>query len=140
LFNYANKYYQLENFLRPLPFTLHDLIISLFGHDIEKPWKYEIGEDGQWRHTDYFKTKQDAQDFRLNKLTEYKIKLTPLQVNAIEYAEGEIDGKYNNRQRMSSELAGMTHMMDYLSARVRHNYPLEENDPWVGACRSYKSS
>lgn len=139
-FNEARMHFALENWLRPLPFTLHDVIVAFFAHDIEKPWKYELRADGLLYHRPEFNTKQDANEFRLRKLAEYGIELTPLQANAMEFAEGEgAAGKYSNRQRMSSELAGFIAGIDLLSARVRHDYPLAHDDPWTGAHRSHTS-
>ncbi|MEX0596611.1 MAG: hypothetical protein WD512_08925, partial [Candidatus Paceibacterota bacterium] len=34
--------YQQLNSFRPLPFTLSDLLLVLYLHDIEKPWRYEL--------------------------------------------------------------------------------------------------
>lgn len=134
--NIARVLFHTLNNLRPLPFTLHDALVAFFAHDIEKPWKYDLGEDGQWHHKSNFATKEDANNFRDAKLAEYGIELTSMQANAMKFAEGEIEGTYNNRERASSELAGFVHMVDHCSARVWHAYPAAADDPWKGSHRS----
>ena len=61
---------------RPLPFSISDILLVVFLHDIEKPWKYELGEDGHLRHKATMMTKLDHQHFRMKKLTEYGILLS----------------------------------------------------------------
>jgi len=133
-FNIAVQLYSTLHSLRPLPFSLHDVLVSFFAHDIEKPWKYDF-IDGEWHHKSNFQTKMDANDFRTNKLVEYDIELTPEQANAMLFAEGEIDNMYSSRHRSANELAGIVHAVDFLSARLWHDCPRKENDPWSGAQR-----
>ena len=55
--NVAIDLYAFLNSHRPLPFSLSDLLLVLFLHDIEKPWKYELHDDGikyvEGEHDDY---------------------------------------------------------------------------------------
>ena len=44
--NIACVLYVTLGALRPLPFSLSDLLLVVFLHDVEKPWKYELREDG----------------------------------------------------------------------------------------------
>ncbi len=131
--------YETLSLCRPLPFESEDAVIAFFAHDIEKPWKYDVDADGVRHHKPNFVTKDDANDFRDAKLREYGIVLTPLQANGMEYAEGEIGDKYSNRNRNASELAALVHMADHCSARLWHDYPAKENDPWQGARRVQSS-
>ena len=119
---------------RPLPFTLSDALLVLFLHDIEKPWKYELKEDGQLYHLPEFETKTQAHAFRQKKLDEYGIVLTPEQQNAMLYVEGEF-GDYSNRERKMGPLAAFCHLCDVTSARIWFNHPMEKDDPWFGAKR-----
>lgn len=131
--NIAYQLFWTLNNCRPLQFTLSDLLLVVFLHDIEKPWKYEF-RDGELHHRPGMETKADHQAYRLKKLAEYGITLTPEQENGLEYAEGEINN-YSSRKRMMGPLAAVAHMCDVASARLWHDHPLHGSDPWVGANR-----
>jgi hypothetical protein len=118
--------------LRPLPFSLSDALVVLFVHDLEKPWAYEKVE-GTWRRRAGLK--DNAHEFRLAKLGESQVTLPADLERAVAFVEGE-GSQYNNRTRGMSPLAGFCHMCDVASARLWHDYPLERDDPWVGARRS----
>lgn len=133
--NIAIILYWQFNDIRPLPFSLSDLLLVVFLHDIEKPWKYELGEDGQLRHRPDMQTKEDHQRFRMTKLDEYGIVFTPEQENGMKYAEGELSD-YSGRRRAMGMLATVAHEADVTSARLWFDYPLAENDPWTGAKRN----
>ena len=122
------------NSLRPLPFLLSDLLLVVYLHDIEKPWKYELREDGQLHHNATMQNKEDHQRFRMAKLEEYGITFTSEQENGMKYAEGELSD-YTNRHRVMGPLACVAHMCDVCSARLWFAHPAEENDPWSGAGR-----
>lgn len=96
--------YEMLSSCRPLPFSLSDLLLVVFLHDVEKPWKYELRVDGQLHHRPGMERKEDYQRFRMAKLVEYGIALTPAQENGIAYAEGEIHD-YSPRERRMSPLA-----------------------------------
>jgi hypothetical protein len=124
----------LDN-LRPLPFTLSDLLLIVFLHDIEKPWRYIIGADGAVKNKPAMQTKAQHQQFRLAKLTEYGITLTPEQENGLKYVEGEIHD-YTPDERKMGPLAAVAHVCDVLSARLWFEHPLEgHSDRWAGATR-----
>ncbi len=133
--NIAILWYGPTESARPLPFSLSDVLLVLFFHDIEKPWKYEIGPDGQLQEVVSLRKKSAQHEFRAKKLAEYGIVLTEKQANAMKYVEGEGDD-YTNRRRVSTPLAAFCHLADSWSARGWFNYPQEENDPWPGACRN----
>lgn len=120
--------------LRPLPFSLADLLLVVYLHDLEKPWKYELGPDGALRHKAEVSTKEAHQKFRMQKLTEYGVVLTPAHENGLKYAEGEL-ADYTNQRRMMGPLAAMAHMCDVASARLWFDYPAAAGDPWLGATR-----
>ena len=134
IMNIAIVLYEKLNSIRPLLFPLSDLLLVLFFHDIEKPWKYELLENGTLQYKESMKTKADHQAFRITKLAEYGIVLTADQKNGIEYAKGEIND-HSNFFRAMGPLATVAHMCDVASARLWFNYPLEENDPWTDAGR-----
>jgi hypothetical protein len=132
-----NIAYWLNNTLysmRPLPFSIADALLVLYLHDIEKPWKYELKEDGQLYHLPEFETKAQAHAFRQKKLDEYGIVLTHEQQNAMLYVEGEF-GDYSNRERKMGPLAAFCHLCDVTSARIWFDHPMEKDEPWLGAKR-----
>jgi len=112
-----------------------NIAVVLYLHDIEKPWKYELREDGKFHHRPSMSTKEDHQAFRMVKLAEYGIIFTPEQENGIKYAEGELTD-YSNTRRVMGPLACVAHMCDVPSARLWFDFPMEENDPWRGAKRN----
>lgn len=132
--NLAIVFYEKMNSLRPLPFSLSDALLVLFLHDLEKPWKYEIGEDGKVKYKESMKTKTEFREFRNRKLKEYGLVLTEDQENGMKYVEGE-HNDYTNKRRVMGSLAAFCHLCDVTSARVWHDHPLAENDPWPGAIR-----
>lgn len=132
--NIAAFLYPRMNFLRPLPFSLSDALLVVFLHDVEKPWKYEIGPDGQLQHREGLRTKEDAHGFRGQKLAQYSFALTPEQENAMRYVEGEFDD-YTNRRRVMGPLAAFCHLCDVTSARIWYDHPQVKDDPWPDACR-----
>jgi hypothetical protein len=132
IMNIAVVLYNGLTILRPLPFSLSDLLLVVYLHDIEKPWKYELGEDGQLQHKSTMRSKEDHQQFRMEKLAEYGVVFTPEQENGMKYAEGELDD-YTNRRRVMGPLAAVAHTCDVISARLWYDHPIE--DPWLGAKR-----
>ncbi len=129
--------YQAMHRRRPLPFSLSDLLLVVYLHDVEKPWKYDLGQDGQLEYKSSMKTKVDHQRFRMSKLKEYGIVFTSEQENGMKYAEGEL-GDYSNLRRVMGPLAAVAHICDVTSSRVWYNHPREVNDPWEGAKRNRK--
>ncbi len=119
---------------RPFPFSLSDVMLCFYLHDLEKPWAYEAGEDGKLTRRKGMDTKEGAQAFRLAKAREYGIALTPDQEMGIKYAEGIVSG-YSPYDRVTIPLAAFCHMGDHWSARGEPDYPKAEGDEWLGAGR-----
>ncbi len=133
--NLAKVLYEALSVLgRSLDFSLSDALLVMFLHDIEKPWKYELGADGQLHVIPSLVEKEAQHEFRARKLAEYGIDLTPAQQNGLRYVEGEMKD-YSSRHRVSLPLAGFCHMVDHCSARVFFAHPFEVDDPWTGASR-----
>lgn len=126
--NLAVSLYKQLDSLRPLSFTLSDALLVLFLHDLEKPWKNAVINPIKMQ------TKQDRKDFREKKIKEYKINLTEEQQNALDYVEGE-GNDYTNKHRTQMPLAAFCHACDNLSARLWHDHPMIQNDPWEGSFR-----
>ncbi len=134
IMNIAVVLYERLDSIRMLPFSLSDLLLVVYLHDVEKPWKYDFGEDGQLHHKPNMQTKEDHQRFRMEKLAEYEVVFTQEHENGIRYAEGELSD-YSPRQRVMGPLACVAHMCDVCSARLWFNHPLKAKDPWPGARR-----
>jgi 23S rRNA maturation-related 3'-5' exoribonuclease YhaM len=132
--NIAVLLYDRLSSVRPLPFSVSDLLLIVYLHDIEKPWKYELREDGQLHFRASLQNKEDHQRFRMAKLAEYGIVLTPEQDNGLKYVEGE-QSDYSHRRRVMGPLACVAHMCDVCSARLWFDHPLASDDPWKGARR-----
>ena len=132
--NVAVVLYEALSSRRPLPFSLSDALLVFFLHDVEKPWKYVLGEDGRLQHRPGFKTKEEAHAFRAAKLREYGIVLSAEQSNGLRYVEGELDD-YSHRRRVMGPLAAFCHLCDVTSARIWFDRPNAECDPWPGATR-----
>lgn len=134
IMNIAILLYEKLSSARPLPFSLSDLLLIVYLHDLEKPWKYDLGEDGQLYFKPHMQTKADHHNFRMKKLGEYSIKLTDEQLNGLKYVEGELND-YTIRRRVMGPLGAVAHMADVCSGRVWFNHPLGQNDPWGRAKR-----
>jgi hypothetical protein len=133
--NYARHLYAFDTaFGRRIPFTLSDTLLAFFLHDLEKPWRIEMGEDGVARNRAGLSTKEEFQAFREQKLVEYGLDLSPMLENGYKYAEGELKD-YSSTRRVMNELAAFTHKVDNWCARGWYDYPKAENDEWVGAGR-----
>jgi hypothetical protein len=108
-----------------LPFALADVMLALFLHDVEKPWKDDYRRNDPEKLAVFFTRKRDRLTFKLAKIEEYGIELTTAQWNAIVYAEGEGDD-YRAGERVMGELAAFVHSCDVLSARLYHSVYLTE--------------
>lgn len=134
--NIARHLYDFfSSFGRTLPFTLSDVLLVLFIHDLEKPWRILVNQLGQASNREGIATKEEFKRFREEKLFEYRLLLNPKQANAFLFIEGE--GKsYSSDHRVMNELAVFCHMVDYWSARGWYDYPKPEGkDEWSGAGR-----
>lgn len=131
--NIAVVLYEQLAELRALPFSLSDVLLVVFLHDIEKPWKYELGPDGQLHHKPAMQGKEAHQRFRMEMLARHGVVLAAEHENGLRYAEGELVD-YTNKQRMMGPLAALAHMCDVASARLWFDHPATD-DTWVGASR-----
>ncbi|MDP1694461.1 MAG: hypothetical protein Q8L34_02885 [Candidatus Woesearchaeota archaeon] len=132
--NIAIVFYPTLNALRPLPFTLSDVLLVLFLHDLEKPWKHDV-QTGRWRDTTSLDTKSKIHEFVEQKIRSYGFQLTDEHRNGLKYVEGE-NQDYHPEIRVQGPLAAFAHLGDLASARIFFDHPLQENDPWQGSKRS----
>ena len=121
---------------RPLPFSLSDALLVNYLHDVEKPWRIQKNKQGEYQSKPELQDKEkQVWPFVQQKLQEYGFKLTPEQLNGIQYAEGE-KSDYSSTTRVQTPLAAFVHMCDVWSARGWFNHPLPDNDPWRGSERT----
>lgn len=134
--NYAYYLYDFDkSFEREIPFSKSDALLIMFLHDLEKPWRIEVMEDGTVRNRPGLDTKEAFKQFREDKLKEYGIVLTPAQLNGLTYVEGELKD-YSSTHRVMNELAAFCHKVDVHSARIWYDYPKHAGqDEWTGAKR-----
>ncbi len=134
--NFGRYLYRfMKSFRRRIPFSLSDVLLVFFLHDLEKPWRILVNEAGEVSNREGLATKEEFKAFREQKLTEYGIKLSPEQHNAFTYIEGE-HKDYSSKHRVSNELAAMCHMIDTWCARGWYDYPKPKGlDEWKGADR-----
>lgn len=105
-------------------------------HDLEKPFKYTIDENGTLTDNHDIPDKAARAAKRLEVMAEYGIELNEQQANAFTYVEGVRDTEYTPERRIMGELAALCHCADVTSARMWYNYPLpQEEDEWQGARR-----
>jgi hypothetical protein len=71
------------NSLRPLSFSLSDILLVLFVHDLEKPWKLVRNTGGEVNYASELKDKDSQHAFRKKLLQDWKISLSPEQENAL---------------------------------------------------------
>ncbi len=132
--NYIRHLYVFDKaFGRALPFSMSDALLVFFLHDLEKPWRILVHADGQVANHSGLETKAQFKHFREEKLKAYGLKLTPYQMNAFTYIEGELSD-YTNERRVMNELAAFCHKVDVWSARGWYDYP-KVDDEWIGAGR-----
>ncbi len=133
--NLAVVLYHATDLLRKLPFSLSDVLLILFLHDLEKPWKYEAGPDGELRIRKNLDTPDKEHEFKSDRLHRYGVVLTPEHENAMHYIHGELDD-YSIRRRVMGPLAAFCHTCDIFSARIWFDYPKEGfQDSWQPARR-----
>lgn len=139
--NYARHLYVFDKaFGRRLPFSLSDALLIFFLHDLEKPWRIIIRENGEVTNKEGLDTKKAFQWFREEKLREYGLDLNPYLMNALTYVEGEL-ANYSSTHRVMNELAAFCHKVDVWCARGWYDYPrvpgdaLDQPEEWIGAGR-----
>ena len=107
-------YKQMDSF-RALPFSFSDVVLILFLHDLEKPFRYvptkkEFGND------------IEKHDFIESLIQKYKIKLSASHKNALAYVHGE-GNDFSRTKRVQKPLAAFVHCLDTISARVWFDEP-----------------
>lgn len=133
--NLALQFYITLNACRPLDFTLSEALVVMFLHDLEKPWRYRLDENGKLETIPGMQDKSARAKNRNETIARYGLVLNDRQLNAMLYVEGELDD-YTPKQRMMWPLAAFCHLCDVWSARGWPNLPQAYDDPWPGAKRA----
>ena len=97
-------------------FTLSDVLLVLFLHDISKPYNQHGGSEDVFREA---------------VVTLYQIPLKDRHRKALRYIHGEPDDEYKKGDKNMTPLGAFCHMCDIASARLFYQFPLYE-DPWAG--------
>jgi len=133
--NYARHLFSFDSaFGRPMPFSLSDVLLVFFLHDLEKPWRILVDASGTVENRAGLDTKKAYKLFREDKLKEYGLSLNRDQLIGLKYIEGEGED-YSSTHRVMNELAAFCHKVDIWSARQCFDYPKQTTDEWVGATR-----
>jgi hypothetical protein len=107
-----NLFHSLQQ-IRSLPFPLDSAVIVLYFHDIEKQYKYSLGEV------------IDKDKYYNETLPASGITFTAEEMNALTYIHGE-GTNYSSKARIMNSLAAFCHAVDTISSRIwfdqgRHN-------------------
>lgn len=125
-------------------FDLSEALVVMFLHDLEKVFRWKVGEDDKLVRTPEgrievlpgLKTKAQRKAFVEAKIQEYGFKINDRMRNALLFVEGIPDELYTPHGRLMGPLASLAHVCDVKSARGHYDSPLATNDPWKGAKRS----
>lgn len=134
IMNIAVLLHQKMNPLRTLPFSLSDVLLVLFLHDIENHWKYEVDYDGKLGHKKDMDTPETEHWFKNKKLYEFGIVLTAEHKNAMIFAHGELND-YSCGKGISELLTAFCHICD-VCTMIWFDHPWEGfEDGWWPAQR-----
>lgn len=128
-----DKVYDALAGIREPGFSKDSAAISLFFHDIEKPFKNISSTDPrvvkwQARQKDTGISWEDIKWVIIEEMKlEYNLSFTQDEINALTYTHGEGDDYLKDR-RVSSPLAAHVHHCDNTSARIWHDYGREHNN------------
>jgi hypothetical protein len=113
--NFGFNLFNMMNCFRELNFNLSDVMLVLFLHDLEKPFRYI--EPKIEFHSD-----EEKELFIENMIEKYNIILDENHKNALKYIHSE--GKdFSRTERVQKPLATFVHVCDTVSARIWYDYP-----------------
>ena len=113
--NLGCEFYNTMNSIRILDFTISDVVLVLFLHDLEKPFRYVDPKKE-------FNSDEEKKTFIKDIIEKYNITLTENHQNALEYVHGEGDA-YSRTERVQKPLAAFVHVCDVASARIWFDFP-----------------
>lgn len=113
--NFGVGLFEMMNDFRKLDFTISDVILVLFLHDLEKPFRYVEPKKE-------FLNDEEKKKFINEMVGKYEIVLDENHINALQYIHGEGD-EYNRTERIQKPLAAFVHVCDTISSRVWFDCP-----------------
>lgn len=113
--NFGYGLFGLMNGFRKLDFSLSDVMLVLFLHDLEKPFKYV-------KTKIEFNSDKEKELFIWNKAEKYGIILNDVHKNSLRYTHGEGDD-FSTTERIQKPLVAFVHVCDTVSARIWFDYP-----------------
>ncbi len=118
--NFGYRLFGITNEPRKLDFTISDVMLILFLHDLEKPFRY-VEPKMQ------FQSDEEKELFIEEMVKKYGIILSESHRNALRYVHGEGDD-YSRTERIQKPLAAFVHICDVVSARIWFNYPVNMSE------------
>lgn len=113
--NFGLNLFDMMNKFRQLDFNLSDVMLVLFLHDLEKPFRYIEPKTE-------FNSDEEKELFIENMIEKYNFVLNENHKNALRYIHSE--GKdFSRTERIQKPLATFVHVCDTVSARIWYDYP-----------------
>lgn len=116
-------------------FSLSDVLVAIFLHDIEKPWKYVPDAWFMVSPLGPVSTKAERADVRWRIIEYYGFLLPGRIIHAILHAEGVRDADYSPDVQLLWPIGMLTHIADHSSAVYGGIFPMAAGDPLTGARR-----
>lgn len=108
---------------RQLAFSLDDVLLVLFLHDLEKPFKRVDKEVLDGIPQQYLELLTDPHALQERVAADYDLALSDEQRTALRYIHGIPDEEYSKDDRVTNQLGAFCHICDYWSARGWHDQP-----------------
>ena len=108
--NLGMVFFKVMNDFRKLDFTISDVFLVLFLHDLEKPFRYVEPKIE-------FKSDEEKQLFIQDIIQKNNIILDEIHENALKYIHGEGES-FDRNKRIQMPLAAFCHICDVASARI----------------------
>jgi len=127
-------------------FSLSDILLVVYLHDLEKAFRIELDNNGQPRLDSEgkyvvradMKSKADREAFKYAMIAKAGIVLTDQQAHALYFVEGVRDADYSPSKRTMLPLDTLCHMCDLTSARLFYDFPKSGGDTWSPIGRHFE--
>ncbi len=127
-------------------FTLSDVLLVVYLHDLEKAFRIEldatglpkIDSEGRYVVREDMQSKTARETFKHKVIAEAGIVLTEQQAHALHFVEGIRDVDYSPTSRVMRPLDTLCHMCDLTSARIFYDFPKSGGDTWSPIGRHYE--
>jgi hypothetical protein len=122
--NIAIVIFNSLNSCRKLDLSLQDVLLVLFLHDLEKPWKYSDNDSD----VELYKRFKTTEEFKRYIIEKYSFDLNEDIWKGLKHVHGEMDD-FDPHIKIQSSLSAFAHICDNISARIWFNFP-NEFDNW----------